>query len=82
MRHFGHVTPEERQRLFHREPGVFTSDSPARILAAALGATLYSPATRPTLADDIVKACKYLEEFGGNAKPPTLHAKEKTSPKC
>ncbi|WP_328555768.1 MULTISPECIES: HpcH/HpaI aldolase/citrate lyase family protein [unclassified Streptomyces] len=55
MRHFGHVTPEERQRLFHREPGVFTSDSPARILAAALGATLYSPATRPTLADDIVK---------------------------
>ncbi|WRZ93160.1 HpcH/HpaI aldolase/citrate lyase family protein [Streptomyces sp. NBC_01007] len=55
MRHFGHVTPEERQRLFHQEPGVFTSDSPARILAAALGATLYSPATRPTLADDIVK---------------------------
>ncbi|MCT9004053.1 HpcH/HpaI aldolase/citrate lyase family protein [Streptomyces rhizosphaerihabitans] len=55
MRHFGHVTPEERQRLFHQEPGVFTSESPARILAAALGATLYSPATRPTLADDIVK---------------------------
>ncbi|WP_328668848.1 HpcH/HpaI aldolase/citrate lyase family protein [Streptomyces sp. NBC_00328] len=55
MRHFGHVTPVERQRLFHREPGVFTSDSPARVLAAALGATLYSPATRPTLADDIVK---------------------------
>ncbi|MFF4540744.1 HpcH/HpaI aldolase/citrate lyase family protein [Streptomyces aureus] len=55
MRHFGHVTPEERQRLFHREPGVFTSDSPARVLAAALGATLYSPATRPTLADDIIK---------------------------
>jgi citrate lyase beta subunit len=55
MRHFGHVTPEERQRLFHQEPGVFTSDSPARILAAALGATLYSPATRPTLPDDINK---------------------------
>ncbi|MFD6550528.1 HpcH/HpaI aldolase/citrate lyase family protein [Streptomyces sp. NPDC058398] len=55
MRHFGHVTPVERQRLFHREPGAFSSDSPARVLAAALGATLYSPATRPTLADDIVK---------------------------
>ncbi|MFB7245053.1 ATP/GTP-binding protein [Streptomyces populi] len=55
MRHFSHVTPEERQRLFHQEPGAFTSDSPARVLAAALGATLYSPATRPTLADDIVK---------------------------
>ncbi|MFF1447219.1 HpcH/HpaI aldolase/citrate lyase family protein [Streptomyces sp. NPDC058274] len=55
MRHFGHIAPEERQRLFHQEPGVFTAQSPARVLAAALGATLYSPATRPQLADDIVK---------------------------
>ncbi|WP_330304288.1 MULTISPECIES: HpcH/HpaI aldolase/citrate lyase family protein [unclassified Streptomyces] len=55
MRHFGHIAPEERQRLFFREPGVFTADSPARVLSAALGATLYSPATRPQLADDIVK---------------------------
>jgi len=55
MRHFGHIAPEERQRLFHREPAVFTADSPARVLAAALGATLYSPATRPQLADDIIK---------------------------
>ncbi|MFC9628817.1 HpcH/HpaI aldolase/citrate lyase family protein [Streptomyces mirabilis] len=55
MRHFGHIAPEERRRLFHREPCVFTADSPARVLAAALGATLYSPATRPHLADDVVK---------------------------
>ncbi|MFJ4470854.1 HpcH/HpaI aldolase/citrate lyase family protein [Streptomyces sp. NPDC089424] len=55
MRHFGHVAPEVRQRLFHREPCDFTADSPARLLAAALGATLYSPATRPRLAEDIVK---------------------------
>jgi citrate lyase beta subunit len=55
MRHFGHIAPEERQRLFFREPGVFTADSPARVLAAALGATLYSPATRERLAGDIVK---------------------------
>ncbi|MEU6098142.1 HpcH/HpaI aldolase/citrate lyase family protein [Streptomyces sp. NPDC047079] len=55
MRHFGHFAPKERQRLFHREPAVFTADSPARVLAAALGATLYSPATRPHLADDVVK---------------------------
>ncbi|MBO7938265.1 HpcH/HpaI aldolase/citrate lyase family protein [Streptomyces antibioticus] len=55
MRHFGHLTPEVRQRLFHREPCEFDTDSPARLLAAALGATLYSPATRPRLADDIVK---------------------------
>ncbi|MEV5783110.1 HpcH/HpaI aldolase/citrate lyase family protein [Streptomyces sp. NPDC048448] len=55
MRHFGHIAPVERQRLFHREPCVFTADSPPRLLAAALGATLYSPATRPHLADDILK---------------------------
>lgn len=55
MQHFGHIAPEARQRLFHREPAAFTSDSPARMLAAALGATLYSPATRPTLADDVHK---------------------------
>ncbi|CAL9318060.1 HpcH/HpaI aldolase/citrate lyase family protein [Streptomyces olindensis] len=55
MRHFGHIAPEVRKRLFHREPCVFTADSPARLLSAALGATLYSPATRPRLADDVVK---------------------------
>ncbi|MFD9092066.1 HpcH/HpaI aldolase/citrate lyase family protein [Streptomyces collinus] len=55
MRHFGQIAPAERQRLFHQEPCAFTADSPARLLSAALGATLYSPATRPRLADDITK---------------------------
>ncbi|MFF5444816.1 HpcH/HpaI aldolase/citrate lyase family protein [Streptomyces sp. NPDC012888] len=55
MRHFGHISPAAREGLFHREPVEFTVDSPARILAAALGATLYSPATRPRLAADIRK---------------------------
>ncbi|MEU0284521.1 HpcH/HpaI aldolase/citrate lyase family protein [Streptomyces sp. NPDC052492] len=55
MRHFGHIAPAVRKRLFYREPCSFTADSPARVLSAALGATLYSPATRPRLADDIVK---------------------------
>ncbi|QES50320.1 ATP/GTP-binding protein [Streptomyces venezuelae] len=55
MRHFGHIAPAVRKDLFHREPNEFTADSPVRILAAALGATLYSPATRPRLAADIRK---------------------------
>ncbi|OIJ66200.1 HpcH/HpaI aldolase/citrate lyase family protein [Streptomyces mangrovisoli] len=55
MRHFGHIAPEVRGRLFHQQPCEFTADSPARLLSAALGATLYSPATRPRLADDIAK---------------------------
>ncbi|GAA5204050.1 HpcH/HpaI aldolase/citrate lyase family protein [Streptomyces thinghirensis] len=55
MRHFGQIAPDVRKRLFHQEPCAFTADSPARLLSAALGATLYSPATRPRLADDILK---------------------------
>lgn len=55
MRHFGHIAPAVRKRLFYREPCEFMPDSPARLLSAALGATLYSPATRPRLADDVVK---------------------------
>ncbi|MEU0082973.1 HpcH/HpaI aldolase/citrate lyase family protein [Streptomyces sp. NPDC006274] len=55
MRHFGHITPAVRARLFHHEPCDFDGDSSARTLAAALGATLYSPATRPRLVDDVLK---------------------------
>ncbi|MET9427086.1 MULTISPECIES: HpcH/HpaI aldolase/citrate lyase family protein [unclassified Streptomyces] len=55
MRHFGHIPPAARAGLFHRQPCEFTADSPAKMLAAALGATLYSPATRPHLADDVLK---------------------------
>ncbi|MEV5125355.1 HpcH/HpaI aldolase/citrate lyase family protein [Streptomyces decoyicus] len=55
MRHFGHLPPDIRKTLFHQEPVEFTADSPARMLAVALGATLYSPATRPRLAADVLK---------------------------
>jgi citrate lyase beta subunit len=55
MRHFGHIPPAAREGLFHQEPCEFTDGSPPRLLAAALGATLYSPANRPSLADDVLK---------------------------
>ncbi|MDT0459087.1 HpcH/HpaI aldolase/citrate lyase family protein [Streptomyces sp. DSM 41527] len=55
MRHFGHLPPDIRKTLFHQEPVEFTAGSPARTLAVALGATLYSPATRPRLAADVLK---------------------------
>ncbi|WNI24967.1 HpcH/HpaI aldolase/citrate lyase family protein [Streptomyces sp. ITFR-16] len=55
MRHFGHIAATARDDLFFREPCVFDADSPAPTLAVALGATLYSPATRPRLADDVIK---------------------------
>ncbi|MFH8519733.1 HpcH/HpaI aldolase/citrate lyase family protein [Streptomyces gelaticus] len=55
MRHFGHIAPAARERLFFQEPCEFGPDSSAHVLSAALGATLYSPATRPRLADDVIK---------------------------
>ncbi|MEU9062922.1 HpcH/HpaI aldolase/citrate lyase family protein [Streptomyces sp. NPDC048430] len=55
MRHFGHISPAVRESLFFREPCAFDADSSSRLLSTALGATLYSPATRPRLADDVIK---------------------------
>jgi citrate lyase beta subunit len=55
MRHFGHLVPDVRTELFHREPVDFDIRSPRRTLSVALGATLYSPATRRHLAEDVRK---------------------------
>ncbi|MFJ8041382.1 HpcH/HpaI aldolase/citrate lyase family protein [Kitasatospora sp. NPDC096147] len=55
MRHFGHLAAADRSRLFLEQPGEFHRDSPAELLSTALGATLYSPATRPALAADVRK---------------------------
>ncbi|MFI6843639.1 HpcH/HpaI aldolase/citrate lyase family protein [Kitasatospora sp. NBC_00085] len=55
MRHFGHLADDVRGRLFLEQPRAFTPESDAAVLATALGATLYSPATRPTLGADIRK---------------------------
>ena len=55
MRHFDHLSGEDEQRLFFRAPRPFTADEDNDVLAQALGATLYSPATRPALAKDIAR---------------------------
>ncbi|GAB2861032.1 HpcH/HpaI aldolase/citrate lyase family protein [Actinocorallia aurea] len=55
MRHFDQIDAGRRTELFHRQPGDFDRDSDPGLLAMALGATLYSPATRPRLATDIAK---------------------------
>lgn len=55
MRHFAHLAAETRAALFHVEPQPFDRDSDRDRLAVALGATLYAPATRPALTEDIRK---------------------------
>ena len=55
MRHFGHLTAGRREELFSREPEPFGPRSPVSVLSLALGATLYCPADRPALAQDILR---------------------------
>ncbi|HEX3547547.1 MAG TPA: HpcH/HpaI aldolase/citrate lyase family protein [Mycobacterium sp.] len=55
MHHFNYLSDTHRDRLFYREPQPFGAESDPTLLAATLGATLYTPATRPTLAADISK---------------------------
>jgi citrate lyase beta subunit len=56
MRHFDFLDDADRARLFFRPPEPFDAHAEPRFLATALGATLYSPATRPKLADDIARS--------------------------
>ncbi|MFG1999707.1 HpcH/HpaI aldolase/citrate lyase family protein [Spirillospora sp. NPDC048911] len=56
MRHFDHIDTAYRKHLFYRQPRRFDRHADPEVLAVALGATLYSPATRRSLADDVVKA--------------------------
>jgi len=34
------------------------------------------------LADDVIATCRYLDEVGGQARPPALHGHDKAGPKC
>src|SRR3954452_8853851 len=53
MRHFGFLDPADRSRLFLHEPREFSVEDEPERLRVALGATLYCPATRPNLAEDM-----------------------------
>lgn len=55
MRHFDFLSDTERRRLFFRPPTHFSADDETGLLAVALGATLYSPATRLSLAADLAR---------------------------
>ncbi|PPK95363.1 citrate lyase beta subunit [Kineococcus xinjiangensis] len=55
MQHFSHLPPDARERLFLRPPQPVGPDAPPVVLAHALGATLYCPATRPAMAADLAR---------------------------
>jgi len=55
MRHFGFLSDEQASLVFHTLPQRLELDSPAPLLAVALGATLYCPGTRPGLVAAVHK---------------------------
>ena len=55
MQHFSYFSDAESERLFHLPPQQLTGASAPGLLATALGATLYSPGTRPELVKDVAK---------------------------
>jgi citrate lyase beta subunit len=55
MRHFDNLTGADEARLFALPPQPFTAADDPAVLGLALGATLYSPATRPALAADLAR---------------------------
>ncbi|MGW4364763.1 HpcH/HpaI aldolase/citrate lyase family protein [Nocardia takedensis] len=55
LRHFRQLHGPDARHLFHRQPEPFGAHTDRELLAYALGATLYAPATRPDLAETIRK---------------------------
>lgn len=53
MQHFRHLPAAEAERLFSHLPQRFSRTADTATLAAALGASLYMPATRPAIAKDL-----------------------------
>ena len=53
MRYFDYLEVEETQKLFHLAPAPFCNRSDKDLLAYALGAALYMPATRPDIAQNL-----------------------------
>jgi citrate lyase beta subunit len=53
MRYFNYLSEEEEELLFHELPVPFDNKSDKEMLDYAIGAALYTPATRQTIADDI-----------------------------
>lgn len=54
MRHYNHLTEKELSDIFYKKPSTFNKFTPKQQLAKALGATMYMPATRESIADEVL----------------------------
>ncbi|MDI4644722.1 HpcH/HpaI aldolase/citrate lyase family protein [Cohnella hashimotonis] len=56
MRYFNYLTPDSAQSIFYRMPEPFNNGSDKELIAHAVGAALYMPATKETIAEDLVSS--------------------------
>jgi citrate lyase beta subunit len=54
MRYFNYLSNEEEKNLFHFPPVSFSNASDKELLSFAVGAALYMPAVRQTIADELL----------------------------
>lgn len=54
MKYFDYLTDDERDEIFFSQPEVIDRDANINILAYALGATLYMPADKANISEDIL----------------------------
>ncbi|SHK29098.1 HpcH/HpaI aldolase/citrate lyase family protein [Tepidibacter formicigenes] len=54
MQYFNYLTSEDKKSIFYSLPMSFERDSDKEILSYALGSTLYMPATREKISQDII----------------------------
>lgn len=59
MRHYDYLSNQEIEKIFFIPPAEINRNGNKEIISHALGATLYMPATRETIAEDIIQK-KYL----------------------
>lgn len=55
MKHYKHLTKYQVQDTFYLPPQEFDNTSPKSVLSKALGATMYMPATRKTVAQELIE---------------------------
>ena len=54
MKHYKHLPEEVQNKIFYVKPSEFNKYTPKDELAGALGATMYTPATKQNIADSLI----------------------------
>lgn len=60
MKHYQHLSIEDMESIFYIQPSEFNKYTPREVLANALGATMYTPATKKDIAKTLIER-KYPE---------------------